>query len=429
VSTALLGDIVKLLNDTDARGTVPPRDAITLNVHPRDSDIVVNQLWFLSMIMSLSAVVVGTLCLQWLSAFRSRELKQKRYIDALALRQLRFEGLMGWGIPLVPGFLLLAVQISLVLFGLGLMQLLWSVNTRVAIPVVLVGSTTALLLTITAVMPLLQSVIGWIFPSTLIIPQCPYKSPLAWIFHRFCLLLPIIVSLPFYLHSRPKSSEKRKVHTPCSHSWLERLSGWCLDQIDILIDYTWQAFDDLWRRQRECRGPQQSKSKSKYSYYLVQGLASAMGKLVFQPHAVHIIHTCLQDFHGTSAEEETFEDLFGKSTPVVKQALSEYSAIVKEVVEDRSRPRMSSFHKESLRRDFLNAFALQSFVTQNSKLHRALLPHRVELYIRIKTSSQHFDALNREGQYIGTSIECPIRDTRDAQALSAGTFSHSLFTR
>ncbi|XP_006461494.1 hypothetical protein AGABI2DRAFT_69067, partial [Agaricus bisporus var. bisporus H97] len=180
----LLIDVVKLLNDTDARGTVPPRDTTSLDFDPDDNDVIINQLWFLSMTLSLSAVVVGTFCLQWLSTFQRKELKRKSYDDALALRQLRFEGLMGWGVPHVPGFLLLTVQGAFVLFTIGLMYLLWSVNNRVAVPVVITGGVVALLLAIAAIMPLLQSVLGRIIPSTLHIPQCPYKSPLSWVFHR-----------------------------------------------------------------------------------------------------------------------------------------------------------------------------------------------------------------------------------------------------
>ncbi|XP_006457482.1 hypothetical protein AGABI2DRAFT_229926, partial [Agaricus bisporus var. bisporus H97] len=187
VSTALLGDIVRLLNDTDARGTVHPRDPTALDFNPRHSEVVVNQMWFLSMTLSLSAVMVGTLCLQWLSTFRRKELKQRTYDDALALRQLRFEGITGWGVRHVPEILLLTVQSAVVLFSTGLMYLLWSVNKQVAIPVLVFGGFVALLLIITTAMPLLQSVIGWLFPSTLIIPQCPYKSPVSWLLHRGCV--------------------------------------------------------------------------------------------------------------------------------------------------------------------------------------------------------------------------------------------------
>jgi hypothetical protein len=46
----------------------------------------------------------------------------------------------------------------------------------------------------------------------------------------------------------------------------------------------------------------------------------------------------------------------------------------------------SPAYTHNLRRDFLNAREVQCFVAHNQKLHRILLPHRVELYIRINNS-------------------------------------------
>lgn len=215
------------------------------------------------------------------------------------------------------------------------------------------------------------------------------------------------------------------------------MARWRREQLGLLTDYTWQGYDDLWRRQRERWGPQSSKTGSKkYSYYLVRGLASAMEELVFQPSAVHIIHTCLQDFHGTTAEVETFEDLFGKDITPAEEALlkdSIPSSTTKN--ETDGNPHLSPSHLRNLRRDFLNAHALQHFVAHNRKLHRALLPHRVELYIRIKNSSRNLEPLpgidqntktptlgysEKESRYIGSSIECPIENIRDAETLSLG---------
>jgi hypothetical protein len=406
VSTALLGDIVKLLNDTDARGTAPPRDATNLNFHPRDSEILVNQLWFLSMTLSLSAVVIGTHCFQWLSTFRRKELKPRTYDDALALRQLRFDGLVRWGVPRIPSVLLLAVQGTFVLFAAGLIILLWSVNKRVAIPVAIVGGMAALFLTITAVLPLLQSIAGWIFPSTLTIPQCPYKSPISWVIHRSFVLLSIVITSPF---GKISGSKRR-----------------------LLTDYTWKAFDDLWRNKREDWGPQASKTESSNrSYYFVRGLGSAMEMLAFQPDAFHIIHTYLQKFYGTIAGQEMFQDLFGKDTAAVKELFREYASLPCPMRNNKSqsqhRPSMS--HKKILIRDFLNALVLQRFTFRNPKLHQALLPHLVELYIRINNSSRIFRLLPPGGGetqpslLIDTSTECPIRNMQDAESLPSGKFS------
>lgn len=409
--------VVRLLNDSSARGTARPAPQF----EPNHSDVVVNQLWFLSMTLSLSAVVVGTLCLQWLSAFRRTDTRQTAYDDALALRQLRYEGLVGWAVPRVPAILLLIVQGALVLFVIGLLYLLWSVNRQVAVPIAIVSGVSVVLLTLTTVMPLLQALLGTIAPSTLVFPQCPYKSPASWVIHRFCILIGIAGSYPL----------------GCIPQIRTTVSTWRGHRVRLLTDWVWQYHDELWRRQRESWGPQSSKTgAANYSYYLVRGLSSAVEKLVFQKTAVHTIQACLQDFHGTEAEVETFEDLLKKDFTPAEEALlkNKVSNIV-------ARPAIA-VDLESLRRDFMNAHALQHFVTQNKQLHRTLLPHRLELYLRIKNSSRGLEITSsdaptaerkrprppvkdggyedKEERYIGSSIECPVLELDDAMSLKPG---------
>lgn len=407
-ATFLLGQLVRMMNDSTLIGSAQELPPST----PAPHELVVNQLWFLSMTLSLSAVVAGTLCLQWLSAFRRTDVKHVPHDDALALRQLRYEGLMNWGVPRVPAILLLTVQGALILFAIGLLYLLWNVNRHVALPVAIVSGISVLFLSLTSLMPLLQSLLGWILPQTLAITQCPYKSPISWVIHRAGVLLAVLVTLPV-------------IWIP----WLSKLSEWHHDQAGLLTDYLWQRFDELWRKHREDYGPQSSKSRSsrfsytdkpvKYSHYLVRGLASAMETLVFQPSAVHIIHTCLQEFHGTKAEVETFENLFNKDFTKAEEGLLQAA---QSGGADMARI-------EYLRRDFLNAHALQHFVDHNKNLHRILLPHRVELYIRIKNTARGLAApvsrdrlsgsqhKKKQDEQIGASVGCPIKTLRDAQYL------------
>lgn len=366
VIVARLDEVIRLLSDPSTQAAAQPRQVFV----PDDRLVVVNQLWFLAMTLSLSAVVIGTLCLQWLSAFQ-RNVRNKPYDVIIALRQLRYEGLMGWGVPHVPALLLLTVQGSFILFAAGLLDLLWSVNERVALPVAIVSGVSIALFALTALMPLLQSLMGWVLPQTLAIPQCPYKSPISWLVHRFFILFAIIGSLPF---SWPPPVKKK-------------LSEWRLQQLKLLTDYLWHEYDELGRRQRESWGPQ--KGSNGYSYYLVRGLAFAVERLVFHPEDVHTIHACLQDFHGTRAEVDTFEKLFSKYT-YFSRAEGELlrDGLVSSAAAGGHHPPSAQVHLDNLRRDFLNAHALQHFVAHNQKLHRTLLPHRVELYIRVKNSSR-----------------------------------------
>ncbi|KAJ4487113.1 hypothetical protein C8J55DRAFT_423779, partial [Lentinula edodes] len=62
------------------------------------SAVRINAVWFLSLIFSLSTVLLGILCKQWLREHR-RDTPVSSSKEALELRQLRFESLEKWGIP------------------------------------------------------------------------------------------------------------------------------------------------------------------------------------------------------------------------------------------------------------------------------------------------------------------------------------------
>lgn len=239
------------------------------------------------------------------------------------------------------------------------MYLLWSINPEAALPVAVVTGVLAFLLALTSVMPLLQSALGWVLPQTLAIPQCPYKSPISWAIHRSCVSLVVIFSFPFGWLKRLKCAKAD-------------LSQWRKRQLKLLPDFLWQEYDELWRQQRERWGPQSSKAGYKgVSYYLVHSLASAMEALMFG-NAVHIIHACLQDFHGTEAEVETFRGLFSEDFPPVEVDLLQ-DARVPPTTANRTAATPSSSKHVHLRRDFLNALALQYFVKHNQKLRLTAL--------------------------------------------------------
>ena len=61
---------------------------------PESKFIRINVLWFISLSLSLTTVLVGTLCMQWLREYRHYDSLTHR--DALLLRQMRYEGLLRW---------------------------------------------------------------------------------------------------------------------------------------------------------------------------------------------------------------------------------------------------------------------------------------------------------------------------------------------
>ena len=96
-------------------------------------------------------------------------------IDALSLRQLRYQALKDWGVVEVISFLPLLLQLSLALFLIGMLYLLWTLHDVVAGILTVVVTILFVFYTATTVLPAFQQ-------ST-----CPYKSPQSWLFLRTTL--------------------------------------------------------------------------------------------------------------------------------------------------------------------------------------------------------------------------------------------------
>lgn len=416
----LLIEVVRLLNNTSAQGTARLPQPFT----PDKRDIMVNQLWFLSMTLSLVAVVVGTFCLQWISSFLRTDVANKLSSPerVLALRQLRFDGLVGWGVLHAPAFLLLIVQASIALFAIGLVYLLWGISSVAALPTVIVGGISATILYIANLLPFLQSLVGVVIPATLAIPQCPFKSPTSWIMHHTCILL-----------MAPLMPLGRPIHGERGDSIGTRFRFWLYHQPRLLNHYLWRRYDRVCQRAREWWGP---RSGSRfYSYYLIRGIASAMEILVAEPNAVDIIPSCIRLLQWQFRDAESWENLFRRKLSTAEKAMLEGhvslgSSVGGQDVAD------SAAHFRNLRRDFLNAHIFQRLVKHSQKLARILLRHRIELYIRIKNSGQgiiiphdqvsehesdiYEDGDNQDGP-IGSSLICPIDPSGDnIQEMSQG---------
>ncbi|KIY67418.1 hypothetical protein CYLTODRAFT_376076 [Cylindrobasidium torrendii FP15055 ss-10] len=136
----------------------------------------VNTFWFASLGFSLITALMGILCKQWLYEFRREAgLSNQR---SLALRQMRMISLERWRVPSIINFLPLLLQLSLILFFIGLIDLLWSYEiVPAALTTVVIGG--GLLFVIaTSVIP---GIIEVAFPDTM---PCAYKSSQAWVFFR-----------------------------------------------------------------------------------------------------------------------------------------------------------------------------------------------------------------------------------------------------
>ncbi|KAF9482267.1 hypothetical protein BDN70DRAFT_801991, partial [Pholiota conissans] len=154
---------------------------------PSGSAIRVNILWFLSLVLSLSTVLVGIVSLQWIREYQ-RYAGVSSTRRKLALRNMRTEGLERWLIPEILAGLPLLLQTALVLFFVGIIDFLVHLKIVVAIPVIVVIALTLLFILATIVLPAVQCfwTVNVRLPSEKgrLPAQCPYKSAQSWIFFR-----------------------------------------------------------------------------------------------------------------------------------------------------------------------------------------------------------------------------------------------------
>lgn len=146
---------------------------------PSASDVRLNVFWFMSLSLSLATVLIGIICSQWLREYQ-------RYtrlppLDGISVRQLRYEGLFAWKVPNIVMSLPVLLQFSLVLFFVGLLDQLWNLNSLVAAFVTIVVGLALLFILVTTLLPSCQLY----FNNDLRSPLCPYKSPQAWVIHRW----------------------------------------------------------------------------------------------------------------------------------------------------------------------------------------------------------------------------------------------------
>lgn len=339
----------------------------------------INILWFVSLSLSLATVSIGIVCMQWLREFqRDANLPPK---DSVALRQMRYEGLLKWRVPGILRALPLLLQGGLVIFLAGLLDLLWHLNHKVAIAVTIVVAGPMLFLAVTTVLPALQVIITQ--DRHLRIAQCPYKSPQSWAFYRVA-----IFSARFALYidqyvrgHHPRIATKRGVLR-----YLSQVRDWL--QYDI---YWWQL------REAFSVNAAGEPCLTTDSHDIIRGL-------------VWIAEASVHSIPWIGAVQACFRDL--DSLPAVKAL-----RLLHHTKGDLSVPsELRVVRDPAIHQDVVAAHVLSYFREQNHQLHEFLLPHRTELYVRIRNSSV--------GSYnMKDGITCPVSTFRDVKQLPKGSSS------
>ncbi|PCH43521.1 hypothetical protein WOLCODRAFT_153574 [Wolfiporia cocos MD-104 SS10] len=147
------------------------QDYVSLQPQMADSisrpTVDVNSLWFASLIFSLAAASVSLSVKQWLSRYSARVTSIPR--QSVRVWHHRQRLFAQWQVAAIISFLPIFLQLALVLFIIGLIELLWTINVTTAAVVTALGGALLLFSAGTAVLPAF-------------IDDCPYKSPQAfWI--------------------------------------------------------------------------------------------------------------------------------------------------------------------------------------------------------------------------------------------------------
>ncbi|CCM05806.1 uncharacterized protein FIBRA_08040 [Fibroporia radiculosa] len=173
-----------VINSNFINSTYPayPNSPIaTLSGPTSPSTIGINILWFSALITSLTSASIAISVKQWLNQ-HTLQLTSVPRVQVLTW-YLRHRSFAKWDVPFIINLVPLLLQLSLLLFYVGIIVLLWSLNLIVAIVVVSLTGLSLLFLIVTAVLP------------AIFVNHCPYKSPQA----LFTLtLVRTILRMPYF---------------------------------------------------------------------------------------------------------------------------------------------------------------------------------------------------------------------------------------
>jgi hypothetical protein len=149
------------------------------------SDVRVNALWIISLVMSLAAALLAIMVKQWLREYMTWTTMMPGP-TTVALRQFRARGWQKWDVRRWRDAIPVLLQLALILFLGGLVDLVWSTNETIAIIITIVVGIGVVFFGLSTVIPTFSL-------------QCPFRTPAGWLFRRACDAAYHIVRLAFHL--------------------------------------------------------------------------------------------------------------------------------------------------------------------------------------------------------------------------------------
>ncbi|KAK0217180.1 hypothetical protein IW262DRAFT_1276067, partial [Armillaria fumosa] len=122
-SMLLLFEILKATVSNDSQISIPP--CPTALSSPSYSDVWMDTLWFVSLMLSLITALVAVLVKQWLHQYVA-VVSDSSARDRARIRHMRHAGLQAWQVPMIIDLLPVLLHVSLALFFAGLAIFLFS---------------------------------------------------------------------------------------------------------------------------------------------------------------------------------------------------------------------------------------------------------------------------------------------------------------
>lgn len=144
-------------------GILAAEDSFT----PSTSARWINVLFFISLVLGLAAALLGILAKQWLREYMHWNSPLALPRENILVREMRFEAWQVWNVAATISAIPALLEVAMILFLIGMVILLWTLDDVVAIAVTVVVAIFLLVVAVFTVLPVFSH-------------RCPYKSPTAW---------------------------------------------------------------------------------------------------------------------------------------------------------------------------------------------------------------------------------------------------------
>ncbi|KAF9528748.1 hypothetical protein CPB83DRAFT_790986 [Crepidotus variabilis] len=344
---------------------MPPR----LPYQPPPSIVRQNGTMLLSTTISLSAVLIGSVCLQWLREYESdTRLGSKE--DA-ALRQMKHDGFSYWRVPLIISLLPVLLQLAVGVFFWGLSEMLWGMNhTITTLNVIIIGLVFSFVLLTTLASAAQTIMVG---ESGARGAQVPFKSALA----RFITLIILLVARGTmkFLSTRFEGNQRFERRRVFIRKMFQALTDTSSDN--------WVAYDMAWQAARTVKLSRIAAQESKDVPRVIEWVAITH---IASQRAISAILGAIRELYPSTSMEVLRRLLkrggigTGETNARVIERVDRFS---REWKLEQIKDDQIAEGVEDVITDLKSALLLDQLVKNNPALRTALLDIRTELFVRI----------------------------------------------